>query len=114
MKIEEVFQDKAIKAKGKVPIIGEWLINNEIPMEELLAYTDKQKATDKATCIEALTYATKKAPTIADENLLHYVTKTLKDNEPRIKWESAKVVGNIVKLFPKQLDKVINNLYLMP
>lgn len=110
MKIEEVFKDKTIKAKGKVSIIGEWLITNELPIEELLAYADKQKATDKATCIEAIEYATKKLPAIADENLLNYLTIVLKDEEPRVKWESAKVIGNIAKLFPTQLDKAINNL----
>lgn len=110
MTIEQVFQDKTIKAKGKVSTIGEWLVNNEMPIEELLAYAEKQKATDKATCIEAVEYATKKVPTIADESLLEYVTKALKDEEPRVKWESAKVIGNIAKLFPTQLDKAIKNL----
>lgn len=110
MTIEQVFQDKTIKAKGKVLIIGEWLINGELPIDELVTYAEKQKATDKATCIEAVEYATKKLPTIADENLLVYVTKALKEDEPRVKWESAKVIGNIAKQFPTQLEKPINNL----
>jgi aspartate-semialdehyde dehydrogenase len=110
MTIEQVFKDKTIKAKGKVSTIGEWLLNGELPIDELVAYAEKQKATDKATCIEAVEYATKKTPSIADENLLTYVTKALKDEEPRVKWESAKVIGNIAKLFPTQLDKAINNL----
>ena len=29
---------------------------------------------------------------------------------PRVKWESAKVIGNIAHLFPTKLDKVIGNL----
>lgn len=110
MTIEQVFQDKTIKAKGKVSMIGEWLVNKELPLEELLAYAGKQKATDKATCIEAIEYATKKTPALADESLLTYVTKALKDDEPRVKWESAKVIGNIAKLFPDQLEKPISNL----
>lgn len=110
MTIEQIFQDKTIKSKGKVSIIGEWLINGELPIDELVAYAEKQKATDKATCIEAVEYATKKLPAIADENLLAYVTKALKDDEPRVKWESAKVIGNIAKLFPTQLDKIVSNL----
>lgn len=110
MTIEQVFKDKTIKAKAKVSTIGEWLLNGELPIDELIAYAEKQKATDKATCIEAVEYATKKTPTIADENLLTYVTKALKDDEPRVKWESAKVIGNIAKLYPNQLDKAINNL----
>lgn len=110
MTIEQVFQDKTLKAKAKVSTIGEWLLNNELPLDELLAYAEKQKATDKATCIEAVEFATKKVPTIADENLWEYVTNTLNDEEPRVKWESAKVIGNTAKLFPTQLDKAIKNL----
>lgn len=110
MMIEQIFQDKSIKAKEKVKTLGEWLLNDELPIDELLAYAEKQKATDKATCIEAVELATKTKPNIADENLLDYVTKSLKDEEPRVKWESAKVVGNIAKLFPEKLDKAITNL----
>ena len=36
--------------------------------------------------------------------------KALKDEEPRVKWESARVIGNVAKLFPTQLDKAIKNL----
>lgn len=110
MTIEQVFQDKAIKAKAKVSTIGEWLTNNELPIEELLTYAGKQKASDKATCIEALEYATKKEPAIANEDVLNYVVEALTDEEPRVKWESAKVIGNIAKLFPNQLDKAIPDL----
>ncbi len=110
MTIEGIFKDKTIKTKVKVTTIGEWLTNNELTLEELLAYAEKQRATDKATCIEAVEYATKKVPTIANENLLVFVTTALKDDEPRVKWESAKVIGNIAKIFPAELDKTISNL----
>lgn len=110
MTIEKVFQDKTIKAKGKVAMIGEWLVKGELPLDELLAYAENQKAADKATCIEAIEFATKTTPDLADESLLLYVTKALKDDEPRVKWESAKVVGNVAKLFPSKLDKTITNL----
>lgn len=110
MTIEQIFQDRSIKTKAKVSTIGEWLINGELLLDELLAFAEKQKASDKATCIEAAEYATKKVPTIADESLLDYVTTALKDNEPRVKWESAKVIGNVAKIFPNQLDKTVKNL----
>ncbi len=112
MTIEQVFQDKTLKAKGIVSTIGEGLINGELPLEVVMAYAEKQKATDKATCIEAIEYATKKIPTIANESLLDYVTQALTDDAPRVKWESAKVIGNIAKLFATQLDKTIENLLL--
>lgn len=112
MTIEQVFQDKTIKAKAKVATIGQWLSANELPVDELLAYAEKQKAADKATCIEAIEYATKSSPAIADENLLAFVTQSLKDAEPRVKWESARVIGNIAKQFPAQLAPSIKNLLL--
>ncbi|MDA3615022.1 HEAT repeat domain-containing protein [Polluticaenibacter yanchengensis] len=110
MTIEQVFKDKTIKAKAKVALIGEWILNNELPLEELLTFAEKQKPVDKASCIEAVEYATKKTPAIADDNLFAYVTKALKEDEPRIKWESAKVIGNVAVLFPTQLNKAIQNL----
>lgn len=110
MTLENLFEDKTIKAKSKSKQIAEWLLNNELPLGELLAYCEKQKGKDKATCIEAIESATKKLPKIADEDLLAFVTKSLTEEEPRVKWESAKVIGNIAKQFPTQLDNSIHHL----
>lgn len=54
MTIEQVFRDKTIKTKAKVATMGEWLVNKELNADELLVFAEKQKAADKATCIEAL------------------------------------------------------------
>lgn len=110
MALEQIFQDKTIKAKGKVPTIGEWLISGQLQLDELLAYAENQKASDKATCIEAVEYATKKAPAIADAGLLKFVSNALQDEEARMKWESAKVIGNIAHLFPAELAEAVHNL----
>ncbi|RZK59808.1 MAG: hypothetical protein EOO91_03935 [Pedobacter sp.] len=110
MNIAQLFQVKTIKAKEKVKTLGEWLLNGELPIDELLAYAEMQSAIDKATCIEAVELATKKMPNIAGEMVLAYMTKSLKDDEPRVKWESAKVIGNIAKLFPAKLKQAISNL----
>lgn len=112
MNLNQIFEDKTIKAKGKVALIGDWLLIQELPLDELLAFAEKQKASDKATCIEAVEYATKKTPNIANEPLLNYVCNSLKDQEPRVKWESAKVIGNIAKLFPAQLDDAVKQLLI--
>lgn len=110
MTIEEIFQDKSIKAKGKAKSICEWLISGELPMEELMVFSQNQSAINKATCIEAVECATRKTTDIADESLLLYVTNALMHDEPRVKWESAKVVGNIAKKFPNRLNTSIENL----
>ena len=110
MTLAELLNDKTKKAKEKVETISKWLLDGSLPTEELLAFAEKAKDPEKATCIEAIEFATRQNPTIADENLFAYVTKTLTENAPRVKWESAKVVGNIANLFPAKLNKAISNL----
>lgn len=110
MTIEELIKDKAVKSKEKVDIISKWVIDASLPTDELIAFAEKSKDPVKATCIEALEYATKQNPNLADETVFSFVTQTLTEKAPRIKWESAKVIGNTAHLFPDSLDKPITNL----
>ena len=110
MTIEELIKDKTIKSKEKVDIISKWIIDQSLPAEELIAFAEKSKDPIKATCIEALEYATKQNPSLADETVFSFVTQTLTEKAPRIQWESAKVIGNTAHLFPENLDQAISNL----
>ena len=110
MTVKELFEDKTKKAKEKVETIAKWLLDGSLSTGELLAFAEKAKDPEKATCIEAIEFATKQNAKIADESVFNYVTKALCENAPRIKWESAKVIGNIVHLFPTRLDQAISNL----
>ncbi|AZA82661.1 hypothetical protein C1637_20585 [Chryseobacterium lactis] len=110
MMIEELIKDKATKSKEKVDIISKWIMATSLPVDELIAFAEKSKDPVKATCIEALEYATKQNPDLADETVFTFVTHTLTEKAPRIKWESAKVIGNTAHLFPKKLDQAIAHL----
>ena len=110
MTLESILSDKSIKSKAKVAQIGEWLLDETLSIGELLAFTEQQTKVAKATCIEAIEYATKRQPNLANESVLEFVVNTLKNTEPRIKWESAKVIANIAKLFPSNLSIAIRNL----
>ena len=110
MKLDELFSDKALKQKAKTELLGALLTDREITIEELIAFAEKSKDTEKATCIEAIEYATRKDPGIATEKCLKYVSQKLTDEAPRVKWESAKVIGNIAHLFPTKLNVAIANL----
>lgn len=110
MTIDELFEDKTIKPKEKTEALSKLLTEGFVTTDELLDYADKQRDSSKATCIEALEYATKKNPEIADETVMAFVTGTLTAKAPRIKWESAKVTGNIAHRFPGMLEAAIRNL----
>lgn len=110
MTIDELLNDKTKKVKEKSETISEWLLDGSLPTDDLIAFAEKSKDSEKATCIEAIEYATKQNFKLADESLFSFVTNALTEKAPRVKWESAKVIGNIAHLFPAKLNKAIRNL----
>lgn len=106
----EIFNDKSIKPKEKTEKLSEMLLDNSLRLEELISFAKSAKDSPKATCIEAIEYATKQNPSIANLECLTFVSETLTEKAPRVKWESAKVIGNIAHLFPTNLDTAIAHL----
>jgi hypothetical protein len=112
MNIEEIINSKALKPKEKTLAISNLLLDKNISTKEIIDFAKKATHSKKATCIEALEFSTRQNPTIVNEKCLQFITQALLDNAPRVKWESAKVIGNIAHLFPTKLKKVIENLIL--
>jgi len=110
MQIEELIKDKSKKPKEKTELISTWLVSRALPLDELLAFASGQKDPAKASCIEAIEYATRQDVSLADRDVLDFVSQALTEKAPRIKWESAKVVGNIARLFPEHLAAATANL----
>ena len=110
MNLQKILNDKVRKPKEKTETISKWLLDDKLSVDELIGFAGTSKDPAKATCIEAIEYATKIKPAVADESVLDFCTQTLTEKAPRIKWESAKVIGNIAHLFPDNLDKAIKNL----
>ena len=112
MDINTILLNKELKAKAKTETISNLLLESKINIGELIKVAQFLKDQDKATCIEAIEFATKINPAIASPLCLDFVSKTLAEKAPRIKWESAKVIGNIAHLYPKKLDDAIKNLLI--
>ncbi len=110
MDIRTILTDKNLKAKPKVEAISKMLLDKTVSVSELIKVAKDSKEKEKGTCIESLEFATRTKPDIASSAVLAFVTETLTDEAPRVKWESAKVIGNIAHLFPTKLDNAISNL----
>lgn len=110
MNFDEPLSDKTIKPKAKTELLSKWLLDNPKKSGELINYAKKAKDPIKATCIEALEYVTKTHPKIANKICFDFVNDSLKEKAPRIKWESARVIGNTVALFPKEVGAAVKNL----
>lgn len=107
---EELLNDKSKKPKEKTEMLSQMLLGNPKTLDDLINFASLAKDSIKATCIEAIEFASKSNPEIATLACLNFVSKTLKEKAPRVKWESAKVVGNIVHLYPDHLDEAVVNL----
>ncbi|MCA6363956.1 MAG: hypothetical protein IM638_13030 [Bacteroidetes bacterium] len=107
MTIADVLAGKATKPKQKTELLSSMLLNKQITPAQLTEFAASAKDPAKATCIEALEFATMQQPEIADEAAFSFVITTLAAKAPRIKWESAKVIGNTASLFPNKLDEAI-------
>jgi HEAT repeat protein len=110
MNFQEILNDKLTKPKQKTEEISGWILENPSGLSALIEFATKAKDAARATCIEAIEYATSKEPAIADRQCLEFVIENLKEKAPRIKWESAKVIGNIAHLYPGNLDEAVKNL----
>ncbi len=110
MNIAELLHDKTMKPKEKTDMLCLLLEENKIGMVELIGFASTAKEADKATCIEALEHVSLKKPSVVDNEAFTFVTRSLTDKAPRVKWESARVIGNTAHLFPGNLETPVNNL----
>lgn len=112
MDLSVLLQSKSIKPKDKTTQISEALLAKTIRAEQLVEIAATLKDPGKATCIEALEFATKTQPQLAGINVFEFVTQHLSSKAPRVKWESAKVIANTAHLFKTKLDNAINALLI--
>jgi hypothetical protein len=110
MDFQELFSKKSLKPKEITETLSKWILDNPEKLNHLIDFAKTAKDPAKATCIEALEFATNSKPGIATSACLEFVSKTLAEKAPRVKWESARVVGNIAHLYPEHLDEAVKNL----
>lgn len=108
--IDIILNDKTLKPKEKTELISKQVLNKIITVDELLLFAANAKDPIKATCIEALEFSTKSDSNIATTKVFEFVIENLNSKAPRVKWESAKVIGNIAVKFPELVEKAINGL----
>jgi len=106
----QLFNDKSLKPKEKTEQLAAMLLSKELSTDALLEFADKAKDPIKATCVEAIEFATLKDPGILPAEQLAVIIGYLDAKAPRIKWESAKVVANTIHLHPRQIDTAVLKL----
>ena len=54
MNIEDLLKDKTRKPKEKTQIISDWILKNELPIDELLSVAENSKDSVKATSADGV------------------------------------------------------------
>ncbi len=112
MPLSTIFNDKTLKPKERTEQIAKLITENTLNQVDLIAFAVKAKEPVKATCIESLEFATQANPGLITFDTLHFVINSLQDKSPRIKWESAKVIGNTIHLFPGDIELAVGKLLI--
>lgn len=110
MDIKAILTDKTLKPKETTEAIQQLLTDKTITPAELIAVANTCKDPAKATCIEALEFATNGGGVAIDPADLQWIIERLAEKAPRIKWESAKVIGNTIHLHPDLIPTATNQL----
>jgi len=105
-----IVENKAAKAKENVVLLSGLLLDEKVTIDEFVEAARSQKGSMKATLIEAIEFASKTNPEIVNEGAFQLAIQSLKDEAPRVKWETAKVISNTCHMFPKLLKTAVINL----
>lgn len=92
--LQQINADKTTNAKGKVLAIAEALKNKKVNAEDIFEFCAKEKEVVVANCVEAFEIISREKPELISKEVIAFVSKNLAGKAPRLKWESAKVLGN--------------------
>jgi len=109
--IEAIFNNKTTKPSEKNDALVQLLIHQKISESELLSFASNQKETIKASCMEAFEFATRLDSNFGTLQVFEFAVEGLQAKAPRLKWESAKVIGNMAVRKYNETEKAI--VYLL-
>ncbi len=110
MDFKSILDDKSLSSKEKTEAISLIIMSDKDAFNGLVVIAAKLKDPAKATCLEAMEYATKISPQLAEKACFDFAVSSLSSKAPRVKWESARLIGNIAKFFIDDIGVAVKNL----
>lgn len=99
--------DPALTAKQKSKALSQGLLANPKAADRLVAVAKKANDVDRATCLEAFEAATREHVAIGTWRVFDFAVSALASCAPRVLWEAAKVITNIVQQHGKRVEKAL-------
>lgn len=96
-------------SKELVARLAKAVLNNPKVLSSFKEDLKNAKPTERGACMEILEYASKENPAIA-KPYIETVTEYLSDKAPKVKWESARILGNVAQRYPEDVAKSADRL----
>lgn len=109
MDLLEVIRKSGKKAKELNSYLAQIIIDKKPSSKDFSAALSNGGDSERGSCVEALEFITQKDPGVA-KPYLPEVVRRLEDKAPRVKWEAARVIGNVAASFPVETAKAVDNL----
>ena len=106
--IEQILTSKE-KPKAKILALVELVKNKELSISDLVEYFNSCPKAQKGHIIESIEYVTQENPELA-EPYIDFVIENLAFEAPRVKWEAARIIGNLAPQYANKLDTAIKKL----
>lgn len=108
--IEQIFKSNK-KPKEKIDLLAGNIKKTPKLIDELMDYFTVGTKAEKGSCFEVLKYVSESNPEIVLPHL-DFVIKLINDKEPKIRWQTARVVGNMAQKFPDKVAKAVPKLLI--
>ena len=109
MKIIEEIQQSKKKPKELVMLLTKEVKKNKKLVSELVDCIKTGSDVEKGICLEVTKYVSKDNPGLT-EPCIDTLIKYINYDAPKVKWGTARVIGNTAKKFPEKAGKAVPNL----
>jgi hypothetical protein len=106
--IQEILKSDR-KPKEKVSLLAQKVRENEKLFDQLAKCFESGSTADKGTCIEVMECVSKDKPNIILHHL-DFIIEHVNFPAPRVKWEAARVLGNVAQKHPAEVSKAVPRL----
>lgn len=105
-----LLSDKGLKPKEKTETLAGMIASGEVEITDLINYAENTKDPIKATCMEAFEFASHSDGQSLGKEVFEFAVRSLGAKAPRVKWEAAKVIGNLAPHNISELTTAIPGL----
>ncbi|MBN2363855.1 HEAT repeat domain-containing protein [candidate division WOR-3 bacterium] len=106
--VKEILKSN-VKPKEKISLLADKAKEDKNILAEIVEYSGKCTNAEKGNCIEVMEYVSKDKPELVIP-YFNFIKENIDFNAPKVKWECARVIGNLAAKYPEKSAKAVEKL----